>query len=128
MTATNPPLPAERTRAWPFAGRLLAGIPWLKPGPAPSRPANRSRLRRLGGAGWLSAALLAVAPKCGLCLLSYLGLAAALGFGGPELCGATRGSATAWLTWLSGLGLALGAIAVYARLSRDTVLPTRDLK
>ncbi|HEY0864628.1 MAG TPA: hypothetical protein VGD97_11030 [Lacunisphaera sp.] len=39
--------------------------------------------------GWLlPAALLAVAPKCLLCVLAYAGLGAALGLGGPELCGA----------------------------------------
>jgi hypothetical protein len=39
--------------------------------------------------GWLlPAALLAVTPKCLLCVLAYAGLGAALGLGGPELCGA----------------------------------------
>ena len=38
-------------------------------------------------------ALLALAPKCGMCVLAYAGLGAALGLSGPEVCGATAGSA-----------------------------------
>ena len=49
----------------------------------------RPKLKRLSR--WLGpAAMLAVAPKCALCLLAYAGLGAALGLGGPELCGATE--------------------------------------
>ena len=33
-------------------------------------------------------ALLAIAPKCLLCLLAWLGLAATFSLGGVELCGA----------------------------------------
>lgn len=52
------------------------------------RPQPASNLRR--ARGWLlPAALLALTPKCVLCLLAYAGLGAALGFGGPEFCGAT---------------------------------------
>ncbi len=43
--------------------------------------------------GWLApAALLAMAPKCLLCVLAYAGLGTALGRGSPELCGAPDGS------------------------------------
>ena len=90
MTATNPPPPAE-------AGQ-----------------GRRSR-RRLGAGGFVSAALFALAPKCGLCLLSYAGLGAALGLGGAEICGATPSSASVWLTWLAGLGLALTTLAWFSR-------------
>jgi hypothetical protein len=41
----------------------------------------------------LPAALLALVPKCVLCLLAYTGLGIALGLGGPELCGGTADSA-----------------------------------
>ncbi len=59
----------------------------------------------------LAAALLALGPKCALCVLAYAGLGAALGFGGGELCGpAEPGAATLILT--SGFGLlGLGVIA-----------------
>ncbi len=54
---------------------------------APLPPAKRARR-------WLiPAALLALTPKCVLCLLAYTGLGVALGFGGPELCGAPDSSA-----------------------------------
>jgi hypothetical protein len=56
------------------------------------RPPQSERMRRLHG--WLmSAALLALAPKCILCVLAYAGLGVAGGWGGPELCGATDHSA-----------------------------------
>lgn len=54
----------------------------------------------------MPAALLALAPKCALCVLAYIGLGAALGLGGPEFCGGARehGSAAAWifsLAWIA---------------------------
>jgi hypothetical protein len=56
---------------------------------APRRLAKRTR-------HWLlPAALLALVPKCVLCLLAYTGLGIALGLGGPELCGGTTASAQA---------------------------------
>ena len=65
---------------------------------------RRSRWRR-----WLiPAALLAATPKCVLCLLAYAGLGAALGLGGPELCGASNDASSHWATWL----LVSGAAAV----------------
>jgi len=51
--------------------------------------------------GWLiPAALLALTPKCLLCVLAYAGLGAALGLGGPEICGATSGTTGHWIVWL----------------------------
>lgn len=62
---------------------------------------------------WLwPAALLALAPKCILCVLAYAGLGAALGLGGPEICGASVGSPAAWATVLAWLGVAVGLGAV----------------
>ena len=56
---------------------------------------------------WLpGVALLALTPKCLLCLLAYAGLGAALGLGGPELCGGTPGMTASSPAWLAGLGLA----------------------
>ena len=64
-----------------------------------------NRVRR--AVRWLlPAALLALAPKCVLCLLTYAGLAGALGLGGPELCGAPGDAAGLWSVWLAILGLA----------------------
>jgi hypothetical protein len=60
--------------------------------------------------GWLvPAALLAAAPKCVLCVLAYTGLAAALGLGGPELCGVPAGGVVPWSLGLSVAGALLGA-------------------
>ncbi|HEX2862000.1 MAG TPA: hypothetical protein VHN79_10190 [Lacunisphaera sp.] len=53
--------------------RLVNGIPWTRGCLAP-------------------AALLAVAPKCVLCLATYTGIGTALGLGGPELCAASQPS------------------------------------
>jgi hypothetical protein len=69
----------------------------------------------------LPAALLALTPKCILCVLAYTGIGVALGLGGPELCGAPGGDAGAWTTWLSALGLAAFVIGIFSRaLSRRT--------
>ncbi len=73
------------------------------------RLAERLRPRR----GWLiPAALLVLAPKCALCLLAYAGLGAALGIGGPELCGASGDATRPGTIWLAVLGGALGAAAL----------------
>jgi hypothetical protein len=73
------------------------------------------RQRLAGARGWLvPAALLALAPKCVLCLLAYAGLGAALGLGGPELCGAS-GDATISSVWLPALGAAAGIAGYLAR-------------
>ncbi len=73
----------------------------------PSPFETRSRWR-----GWLiPAALLALTPKCALCLLAYAGLGAALGLGGPELCGGAASVGS------SGLPLALGVVLGAAGLA-----------
>jgi len=75
--------------------------------PRPSFPQPvRSRGQRTRA--WLaSATVLALAPKCVLCVVAYTGGGAALGSVGRELCGgvdATPGWITA-LAWLGGVGL-----------------------
>ena len=58
------------------------------------RPPLVERIRRLRR--WLiPATLLALVPKCVLCVLAYTGLGVALGLGGPELCGGQ--TKTSWL-------------------------------
>ena len=65
---------------------------------------------------WLApAALLALVPKCGLCLLAYVGLASALGLGGRELCGAPVGSSHAWLPFVAVPFLLLGTAGFFVR-------------
>ena len=52
-------------------------------------------------------ALLALTPKCVFCVLAYVGLGAALGLSGPELCGAaSSNSPVSWVTPLAWLGVA----------------------
>ena len=73
-------------------------------------------VRRLRG--WLvPAALLALAPKCVLCLLAYAGLGAALGLGGPEICGAAAPDRP-WAAGLPMLGLMLVAAIALTRRCR----------
>jgi LPXTG-motif cell wall-anchored protein len=70
--------------------------------------------RGLGVGGLVPAVLLALAPKCFLCVAAYLTAGAALRFGGPELCGAPAGGAGHWTMWLPALGLAVGAVGFFA--------------
>ena len=57
-------------------------------------------------ARWLlPAALLALVPKCVLCVLAYVGLGTALGLSGPELCSAASASPASWTTSFAWLGL-----------------------
>ena len=65
-------------------------------------------------------ALLALAPKCALCVLAYAGLGAALGLGPTELCGASTGSPGGWAPSLALSGLALGISRWRARESPGT--------
>ena len=68
---------------------------------------------------WLwPTALLALAPKCVLCVLAYAGLGASIGLGGPEICGATAGSPASWAAALAWLGVAGGLGACGLLLSR----------
>jgi len=71
--------------------------------PVPRTEFSRRTVRWLG-----PAALLALTPKCLLCVLAYAGLGAALGLGGPELCGAPAGSPATWVASLAWLGIAGG--------------------
>jgi hypothetical protein len=64
---------------------------------------------------WLTA-LLMFTPKCLLCVLTYVGLGAALGRGGSELCGITAGSPASWASLLAGLGVAAGVSAAGAHV------------
>lgn len=69
--------------------------------------------------GWLlPAALLALTPKCLLCLLAYAGIGAALGLGGPEICGATAGSPGSWAKSIALLGVGAATVGSLASLRR----------
>src|SRR5476649_378229 len=61
---------------------------------------------------WLApATLLALAPKCLLCVVAYAGIGTALGLGGPEICGAPAGGwPESWTLALVAPGAALGLI------------------
>jgi hypothetical protein len=74
---------------------------------SPRSPLSERIRRRRGRL--IPAALVALAPKCLLCLLGYAGLGAAWGLGAPELCGAGTARAAAWPAVWSALGAAAGA-------------------
>ena len=85
---------------------------------SPRANVSRRALRWL-----LPAALLALTPKCVLCVLAYVGAGAALGIGGPEWCRA-EGAAeeVSWITSLAwfgtaGVAAALGGFAMRCRKS-----------
>jgi hypothetical protein len=86
----------------------------------PSRPTES--IRR--AARWfLPAAALALAPKCLLCAFAYAGLGAAIGLGGPEICGAPAGTPASWVSSLAWLGVT-GGIGTFGFLaSRRRVRP-----
>jgi hypothetical protein len=78
-------------------------------------PPPPSSERARGLRRWLiPAALLAVAPKCLVCLAAYAGVAAALGLGGAELCGATTEPAR-WLWLLPVTGTAVAIVTRHRR-------------
>lgn len=58
--------------------------------------------------GWIrwlpAAAMLALAPKCVLCVAAYAGIGAFLGMriGGPEICGASAAPPVGAIAWLAG--------------------------
>jgi hypothetical protein len=65
---------------------------------------------------WATAAVvLALTPKCMLCLAAYVGLGTALGLSAPELCGAPADSPSSWAWILVVLGIALGILGLLAR-------------
>jgi hypothetical protein len=66
---------------------------------------------------WLiPAALLALTPKCILCLAAYAGIGAALGLGGPEICGAAQSSTMKlWMASFVLSGAALSVVGLYVR-------------
>ena len=74
-------------------------------------------------------ALLALAPKCLLCVAAYAGLGAALGLGGPELCGGSTSGMSATqlgIAAVAGGGIflvAAGGVASH-RCSRKGNSPT----
>jgi hypothetical protein len=81
---------------------------------------NTPRIERwLRSIRWYSGvALLALAPKCLLCAAGYLGLGAALGLTGPELCGATPRTAPAWMPAALAAGAVAAAVVVRWRRRR----------
>ena len=83
--------------------------------PTPSAKFVRHAVRSL-----LPAAAVALGPKCFLCVAAYLGLGAALGLGGQEICGAYAPSSITWvlsLAWLGFVGglITLGILARHGR-------------
>jgi hypothetical protein len=73
-----------------------------------SRPGERVRRIRV----WLvPAGLLALTPKCVLCLLAYAGAGSALGLAGPEICGATNADQS-WAT-----ALVVSSVALFATIA-----------
>jgi hypothetical protein len=88
-----------------------------------------AKLARRPWRGVAALALLAVAPKCVVCLVgAYAGLGALLGLAGPELCGAPADPSAdaphAWATKLAWCGviLALGLFSVLAALRANRTL------
>jgi len=71
-------------------------------------PSQRTEFSRRA-VRWLGpVALVALTPKCVLCVLAYAGLGVALGLGGPELCGSNAGAPVSWTAVCAWLGLAAG--------------------
>lgn len=93
---------------------------------APLR-ASPTKLRRTRRLGWLSTgALLALAPKCLVCLAAYTGLgSAALSamFRDRELCGGANASSRPDLLTLVGVALAL-VVAAFGVARRHHSVPT----
>jgi hypothetical protein len=83
-------------------------------------PSLRSDFSRRAARWLVPAALLALAPKCVVCVAAYAGFGMALGLGGPEFCGVDTGSEAAWVSSLAWLGFAsgLGALGFFANCRR----------
>jgi hypothetical protein len=81
---------------------------------------------------WAAAGtLVALTPKCLLCFAGYVGLGAAFGPGGPELCGGMPVAAVHWTWLLPALGAA-GCLALTSRCAAPNFdqgrkLPSRHL-
>ena len=67
---------------------------------------SRAHVRWLG-----AAALVALAPKCFLCVLAYVGVGTALGLNGPEICGGAGDTPHLWTTWLAFIGITAAAVS-----------------
>ncbi|MFA6289027.1 MAG: hypothetical protein WC661_16720 [Opitutaceae bacterium] len=90
-------------------------------------PPSRAEFSRRAVRWLWPAALLALAPKCLLCVLAYAGLGAVLGLGSQEVCGASDGSTPAWVSALAWLGVVggLGASGLLA-ISRHKKRPAEQ--
>jgi hypothetical protein len=64
-----------------------------------------------------SVALVALAPKCMVCVLAYAGIGAVFGLRGPEICGAAA-SGGLWTSSPAQIGLAVGIVGSVAILTR----------
>lgn len=71
-------------------------------------PAPRAKFPRRAAQWLATTALIAIAPKCALCVVGYAGLGAVIGFSGPEICGGSVDSHRAGAEWLVALGGGLG--------------------
>src|SRR5687768_10915638 len=74
----------------------------------------------------LPGALVALAPKCLLCVAAYAGVGVGLGFSGPEICGPSAGLPGSWVSSLAWLGAAggLGSIGFLARCHACRLRPS----
>ena len=77
------------------------------------RPKTLLRFRR----GLAALAIIAIAPKCVICVAGYLGLGAVFGLGGPEICGAVNEAGVSRPTTLivAGACVATGAAGLALR-------------
>jgi hypothetical protein len=75
-------------------------------------------------------AVLALVPKCLLCLAGYAGLGIALGLGGPEICGVEGALPSAWPLPLLQIGIAGVPVAAgflaHCRRARTAPVVTPD--
>lgn len=90
-----------------------------------SRRGNRFDGREwVRSTAWSSgAALLALTPKCLVCVAAYLGLGATLGVTRPEICGGSSGNSHVWMLF----PVSAGAIAVVIRRLRTRHQPPLTL-
>ena len=83
----------------------------IKLQPCHLHPAAASLRRKTLGRRLVPALLLALAPKCVLCLLAVTPLGVAAGLRAPELCGATPEAHASGILLPLGLGAALALAA-----------------